>query len=403
MEKRKWLSPAQLGGQYEASTVDHVFVVNNIIRRAMYWKEKINIGIFDMEKAYDKGDPRITWEILKNSKIKGKIIEIIKKSTENNEIIITINNKERSEIQCKNNIKQGGVFSSLIFSLIIDQLGIELNKRRLIYRIEKLKFPHPLWIDDLLTMNRDGKQTKKMLRVNQKMQRKLKIKFNEKKCKMMEINRNNKKKTKYQLNKKNLEEVKKMKYLGMIINNKGNFKDDIQYKMININAAFFKLLKTLEHFEKNTIKTNVVTMLYKTLVQSLYTYGTEAYVNLTKTEKEKLEKLNLRHIKILFNLPRSTKRETIYYETGTTSIEEMRNKRRINYLHKIINSKKNSSVNKIYRIMKKEKLEKSWYTEIRKEVKEYKIKYEMVKKNEYETVEAICQQKNQYQEKGNNS
>ena len=49
--------------------------------------------IMDVEKAYDRTDPRIALKILRNSGISGRIIDLIEDSTVNNKIKITFNKK----------------------------------------------------------------------------------------------------------------------------------------------------------------------------------------------------------------------------------------------------------------------------------------------------------------------
>src|SRR5258705_10205496 len=86
--------------------------------------------VMDVEKAYDKADPRIALRIIKNSGLKGRIVKIIKESTKENNVTICFNRKNVANILVKNNIKQGGVYSSSLFSILFDQLAKKNSEKK---------------------------------------------------------------------------------------------------------------------------------------------------------------------------------------------------------------------------------------------------------------------------------
>jgi len=76
-----------------------------------------------------------------------------------------------------------------------------------------------------------------------------KINFNEQKSKVMVISRRKRKENKevlFYMNNKPLEEVQKIKYLGIIINSKLNFREHIMY----ISGKYTKLIHTISESVK---------------------------------------------------------------------------------------------------------------------------------------------------------
>ena len=66
-------------------------------------------------------------------------------------------------------------------------------------------------------------------------------------------------------------------------------------------------------------------------------FNSEAWYNVTKPELELLETVDLQFLRSVLKTPRSTPKEMLYLETGCVPFREMIRKRRILFLHYIMN------------------------------------------------------------------
>ena len=84
------------------------------------------------------------------------------------------------------------------------------------------------------------------------------------------------------------------------------------------------------------------------LVSSLMC-NSEAWYNVTNKEIELLESVDTKFLRTLLKAPRSTPKEIIYLELGCVPLRELLMKRRILFLHYIMNQNENSMIQKFFK------------------------------------------------------
>ena len=80
------------------------------------------------------------------------------------------------------------------------------------------------------------------------------------------------------------------------------------------------------------IEKNVILVLFETSIIPSFTNNCESWT-LTKTEEDQIDKIGLRTIKRLFNLPTTTPSTAIIYSLGLLYMTQLINKKRFMYLH----------------------------------------------------------------------
>ena len=130
------------------------------------------------------------------------------------------------KIDIKDSIRQGGVLSVIEYATIIDEIAKELKLRNLGYETKsKVKLASLLWMDDVYLIHHDLNKLQEILDITNHVANKYHIQFGAAKCKV--IRRGRRKKSSLKLIGEILEEVSTYKYLGEVINNKGNLSDPI--------------------------------------------------------------------------------------------------------------------------------------------------------------------------------
>ena len=99
----------------------------------------------------------------------------------------------------------------------------------------------------------------------------------------------------------------------------------------------------------------------------------ETWYNITNAELELLESVDVKFLRSLLKAPRSTPKEMFFLELGCVPIRELIIKRRIMFLHYIINQSENSMIYKFFKTQLKTKRTKDWVSSVLKDLEDLKI------------------------------
>ena len=197
-------------------------------------------------------------------------------------------------------------------------------------------------MDDVCLIHSDRDELQQMLDITNHVAKKYHIEFGAAKCKVVKIGKGPS--SKLTLNGQILEEVEAYKYLGEMINNKGNLSAHITELEKKIQAATQNIITETGNKEFKGIKMEAVWQLVDSIIIPILTYGAEGWEP-TKTELQQLQTIMNKALKTLLFLPQQTPTSILLQETGYLPIERMIKKKRVMQAHKILH-KKGPSLNK---------------------------------------------------------
>ena len=119
-----------------------------------------------------------------------------------------------------------------------------------------------------------------------------------------------------------------------------------------------------------------ITMIESMLLGSILTNIEVAY-NLTMSEIEKLEKCHEMALRKLLNLPSKTPKQMLYFLTGSTPVRHTIIRRRLVYLHHLLNQDENSLLRTFFEKQLITRKNKDWASQLLKDLGEYGIKESM--------------------------
>ena len=155
-------------------------------------------------------------------------------------------------------------------------------------------------MDDVALIHENITELQEMINITNDIAMRYHIEFGTAKCKIIKIGKGPKAEIK--LNNQILEEVNNYKYLGEMINNKGNIKDHIEMIEGKVQAATQTIITETGNKEFKGIKMEAIWLLVQSVIIPILTYGTEGWKT-TKTEMEHIEKIFIRTIKTILALP----------------------------------------------------------------------------------------------------
>ena len=359
------ITEAQGGGITGNATVDHLVVLKEAMREIKSRGKTAYIVFLDVQKAYDKAWLDAILHTMYKNGVNGKNLEMMRKMNTNLTAKIQTKYGLTRRIKIKDSIRQGGVLSVIEYAALMDEITKEMRRKDQGLKMNNGEVLEDLlWMDDVALIHDNIKSMQKMLDTTLHVSLINHVEFGIPKCKVIRSGPGPK--TQLEMNGKILEEVTAYKYLGDMVNSKGNLKDQITEIKKKIHAATQEILSETGNKEFKGMKMKAIWLLVETVIVPIITYGSEAW-NATKQEMTQIEAVFNKCIKTLLCLPETTPTAIILAETGFLPIELIINKKKLLHAQRVMTKKKEGLINKII------KGDSIWRKEIRKIQEEYDI------------------------------
>ena len=229
------------------------------------------------------------------------------------------------------------------YATLIDEISKELRIRNQGVKtksgsvIESL-----LWMDDVCLIHSDRNELQQMLDVTNHVAKKYHIEFGAAKCKVVKIGRGPT--SKLTLNGQILEEVESYKYLGEMINSKGNLAAHIKELEKKVQAATQTIMSETGNKEFKGIKMEAIWQLVDSIIIPILTYRAEGWD--PQNQKPNRSKQSwTTPWKRFYSYQNKRPQSILLAETGYFPVEKMIKKKIIMQAHRIHN-KKGPSLNK---------------------------------------------------------
>ena len=176
-----------------------------------------------------------------------------------------------------------------------------------------------------------------------------------------------------------MENTKSEKYLGDVISKDGRNLKNIQARIDKGKGIVKKMLDGIP-FGKFYFEAAII--LRNSLLVSSMLFNCEAWYNITNSEMELLETVDLMLLRGVLDAPQSTPKEMLFLELGVVPFREIVRQRRLGFLYYILHQNKDSLIHKFFESQRKNPTAKDWVTTIESDLKDlnWDIKIEDVQK-----------------------
>lgn len=320
LETRKLLNRCQNGFRSNRSTMDSLTTIVTDIENALINKHFVLAVFFDLQKAFDT-----TWrhEILKQIhqwNLKGHLPKFIKNFLEKRTFRVKINNNHSTVGEFENGTPQGSVISPTLFLIAINNLA----------NLIPPPLRHSLYADDLVVyivtdnLTFGMEQMQSLLNNLNDWTNENGLKFSTEKTVGMIYSRYKKivPTRNLKLYGQNIKMVQSFKYLGMVLDEKLNWKRHINEIKTKCQQRI-NVLKSVSHQSWGADR-KTLTNLYKASILSILDYGCHLYSSASATELKKLNALHNQCLRIITGAYRTSPVESLYVETGEPSLYHRR-------------------------------------------------------------------------------
>ena len=310
-KKHLEISDMQGGGKKGANTVDHTLALKEAIRKG----KKVYIAFLDVTKAYDKAWADGIMYVLEKRGIKDNLWKKIKQLNEDLTAVIETKHGNTRQIIMKDNIRQGGVLSVIMYATLMDEIGKEVKTRNLgVDMGHGEKIGCLLWMDDVALISENKEELQEMLNITEEIGTRYRIKFGEEKSKILKIGKQLPE-ADFHLGDMKMGYCEKYKYLGTIFTTQNNLDEHIKESKRKAEAAYNTAMAIAGSVNLKNIEMRVIWELFETCIIPTLTYGWEAATP-RKKDLIQLKQITDNIMKRIILAPKSTPWEPLYLETG---------------------------------------------------------------------------------------
>ena len=334
VKKEVYITKAQGGGITGNATVDHLIVLKEAIRQIRKRGKTAYVVFLDVQKAYDKAWLDAILFTMKKNGITDKNLEMMRKMNTGLTARIRTKHGLTRKINIKDSIRQGGVLSVIEYATLMDEITKEIQKRKQGIKMDNGEtLANLLWMDDVALIHENLKELQEVMNTTNHVALTNHIEFGAAKCKVVKNGPG--KKSHISLNGQILEEVTAYKYLGDMINNKGDLEDQIIALKGKIHAATQEILAETGNKEFKGMKMAAIWELVETIIIPIITYGSESWEP-KKKEIAQIETIFNKALKTILQLPDQTPTAILLAETGFLTIEMNVNKKKIMHANRVL-------------------------------------------------------------------
>ena len=292
LESNKTLFKHQFGFRKKHNTNHAIIALTESIREALD-QNHYSVGVFiDLQKAFDTVEHSILLKKLNHYGIRGTVNTLLKSYLENRKHNVDINGHKSSYIDCKHGVPQGSVLGPLLFLIYIN----DLNKC--------IKHSTTYHFADDTSLLCSGKSMKKINKqINEDLRNVVhwlrcnKISLNASKTEIIIFKNKNKpikKNVNFRLSGQKIFPSKKVKYLGIIIDENLSWKPHISLLLTKLSRATGILSKTRHYLQYKPLVS-----IYHSLFQSHLNYCIQTFGHVTNENMDKIRKLQNKALRIM--------------------------------------------------------------------------------------------------------
>ena len=398
----KSMSDSQVGARKGKNIRNHIWIIHGIISDVKSSKSKkpVDIQIFDFKQCFDG----LWLQECMNDFFKGGMNDdkfaLLYNFNRNVKIAVKTPVGKTDRVTISDAITQGDVIGPMFCSKQVDTFGkecLEVSKHTYLYRGE-VPIPPLSMIDDMLCVTECGfKTTSANAFITYKTDSK-KLQFGANKCKKLHVGKQYEEFKCQTLKVDNWEEIEMMneetglediedvcnakitmeeKYLGDVISTDGKNMKNVKARISKGKGIVSRILTILEGIPFGNYYFEVAIILRNSLLVSSMLVNTEAWYNITKTELNLLESIDVQFFKSVLKAPKCTPTEMLYLEFGCIPFGHLIMKRRILFFHYILNEDKSSILYRFLIAQMRSKKKTDWISQVQDDLEKLNLNKDM--------------------------
>jgi hypothetical protein len=317
LEEQNIKQECQFGFKLSHSTTHQIARISNDILINFNQDKNTVLTLLDLEKAFDRVWIKGLLYKLYKAGINSNFIKLMSSYLCDRKIRVKVNNELSTEKTIKAGVPQGSVLGPSLFNFYIHDLP-EFSKTNLaLYADDTAIYAHSFYAQAALLQN----QLHMKLLTNYFDDWKLKL--NESKTELIIFSRkrtNNKIFVPFKINNHTVKPTTTVNYLGITLDSRLNFKENLKNKLTKANNAIRKIYPLIKRNSKLSVKNKII--IYKALIRPIITYAAPVWSHLSTNALQPLEVFQNKCMRLIHNAPRHTNTQHLRNISELPTIKE---------------------------------------------------------------------------------
>ncbi len=316
-------SREQAGFRKDHSTVDQIFILNQLVEKSKEYNIEMHFLFLDFQKAFDMVEHKYLWKAMENQGVDKKIISIISSMYNEAEARVrmdTVGNK----FKIKRGVRQGDPLSPNLFNCLLEEVFRQLDWERRGIKINGEFLNHLRFADDVVLLTEKIEELKIMSEEIREKSEEAGLIINKEKTILLSSCWG----AKLELGGQIIEGKEETSYLGQII----SFKDRRGKEITSRIKKGWKKFWSLKEIYKGKISKTLKIKTWEKCSLPVLTYGAQTWA-LTKSNLDRLKTTQLAMERSLLGVRRKDRirNEVIREKTGMIDIRYMVKKLKMKY------------------------------------------------------------------------
>ena len=273
----------QCGFRKGKSTTNQIFTVSQIMEKTVEYQIGVHHLFIDFKSAYDSIYQEKLLYAMTEFGIPLKLIRLVQATMTNVQCSVQIQSRLSEPISITRGVRQGDALACLLFNIALEKVirdsGIQTRGTIFFKTVQILAYA-----DDIDLMARTTSGLSEALLNLEKSARNMGLAINQEKTVYMYSGKDTILHQNLAVGNYVFKRVDSFKYLGTMINKMNNRSVEVNARLTMANRAYYGLQN---HLKSRIISRNTKTLLYKTLIRPVLTYGAETWV-LSKQDEHRL-------------------------------------------------------------------------------------------------------------------
>ena len=151
------------------SCIDQIFTVRQLGEKVIEKNKTMRMVCVDLEKAFDRVDRELLWQVLESYGVRGRLKEAVKSLYLHSEACVRVQRKNSEWFDVEMGVRQGCTMSPWLFNLVMDSIVREARESfQGGVQLEGSKVHFLLFADDLVLVAENEEDIKKTLKCSMK-------------------------------------------------------------------------------------------------------------------------------------------------------------------------------------------------------------------------------------------
>ena len=316
-------------------------------------EDAIDIQVFDVDKCFDSLWLQECINDLYENGFQNDKLPLLFKENRNANIAVKSATGMSSRTSIHDVVMQGTVWSSLMCTSSVDQLGKLLYKSdKLLYMYKGVvKTPCLSMVDDILCIQKCSDKAIEVNSVINSFIENKKLTLSANKCGKVHISKkseNNMFCHKLKVHESEMKISKQEKYLGDIVHTNGKIKQTLEDRKRRAIAIVAEIQAILDDIPLGKYRMDIGLKLRQAMLINGVLFNSEVWYGIADNDVKELESIDEHLLRSLVKAHSKTPKEFLYLESGTIPIRFIISSRRLMYLRTIITKDDDELVRRIF-------------------------------------------------------